>query len=368
MRKITIFLFAFLFTGFHLFSQGIAFEELSLEQALQKARDESKMVFIDCYTAWCGPCKLVAAQVFPTKEAGDFFNARFVNLQVDMEKGEGLDIGKRYGVRAYPTFLILHPDGKEQGRVVGATLVARDFIAQVENGMDPKNDLSTLKAEFQSGNMTSERLLDYILILGAAYETDRVKELVDVLLEKLTPEEKLSPAYWPLYSKQLHPVTPEHLAFFLENIATFNKNVGEEQVSTYLEGRCSLLLDTYIMTKQPAEVEELLVILQQAIRQVTTPARESLLSKMEFADATYRGDFDKAARVMEENVALFASYRNALPVLNSFVRVWRLEKSDYSRLKSLTETFMEHADSANAPYFKMYINTFRIRSAPDEAK
>ena len=69
------------------------------------------MVLVDCYTSWCGPCKIMASKILPQKEVGDFLNERFVCVKYDMEKGEGPEIAKKYGVEAYPTFLLLRADG-----------------------------------------------------------------------------------------------------------------------------------------------------------------------------------------------------------------------------------------------------------------
>ena len=74
---------------FQLFSQGVDFKQITLKEALEQAKAQGKMVFMDCYTTWCGPCKMMTEEVFPQKEAGDFFNAHFVNVKFDMEKGEG---------------------------------------------------------------------------------------------------------------------------------------------------------------------------------------------------------------------------------------------------------------------------------------
>ena len=76
----------------------------------------------------------MSENVFTTKEAGDYFNSRFVNIKIDMEKGEGIDIAKKYNIKAYPTFLILDPDGKVVGRVVGGGKL-EDFTAKVEKAI-----------------------------------------------------------------------------------------------------------------------------------------------------------------------------------------------------------------------------------------
>ena len=75
-----------------LFAQGVNFQNLTYAEALEKAKAENKLVFMDCYTSWCGPCKMMTNEVFPQKEAGDYFNPLFVCVKFDMEKGEGVDV------------------------------------------------------------------------------------------------------------------------------------------------------------------------------------------------------------------------------------------------------------------------------------
>ena len=47
--------------------EGTQFRELTFEQALAAAKEEGKLVFVDCYTSWCGPCKDMAENVFRSR-------------------------------------------------------------------------------------------------------------------------------------------------------------------------------------------------------------------------------------------------------------------------------------------------------------
>lgn len=93
-------------------AQGIRFIEEDYQKALAAAKQQNKLIFIDAYAVWCGPCKLLKRKTFPNKKAGDFFNRHFISVAVDMEKGQGPALAAQYAVNAYPTLLITDATGK----------------------------------------------------------------------------------------------------------------------------------------------------------------------------------------------------------------------------------------------------------------
>ncbi len=138
MKKIFFLLFTALFCIGQASAQstgGIEFESGTFTDVLKKASEADKLVFMDCYAVWCGPCKLMAKEVFPQKIVGDYFNKNFINYKLDMEKGEGIDVAKKYDIKAYPTFLILDGNGKELGRIVGGA-PAEEFIKKVQKTVE----------------------------------------------------------------------------------------------------------------------------------------------------------------------------------------------------------------------------------------
>lgn len=91
----------------------IEFQHLSLEEAKVLAKKSGKYIFIDCYTLWCGPCKIMAATSFKDEEVAKLYNDKFINLKVEMEKDDdGAEITRRYQIKAYPTLLIIDHEGK----------------------------------------------------------------------------------------------------------------------------------------------------------------------------------------------------------------------------------------------------------------
>ena len=90
---------------------AVHFEKNSFEEALAKSKEENKYIFVDFYTGWCPPCLHMVQHIFTDDQVGDAMNEAFVNLKYDAEKGEGVELAKRYNVRGYPTCLVLDSEG-----------------------------------------------------------------------------------------------------------------------------------------------------------------------------------------------------------------------------------------------------------------
>lgn len=76
MKKIILLLFMFL--SVTLLRAQTNFRDITYREAIAAARTEKKLVFIDFYTSWCGPCKMMTNNVFPMKNVGEYLNAKFV--------------------------------------------------------------------------------------------------------------------------------------------------------------------------------------------------------------------------------------------------------------------------------------------------
>lgn len=117
-------------------TEGIRFFTGTFDEALAKAKAEDKPLFVDFYATWCGPCKRIAREVFPQKEVGDYFNARFISIQLDAEAPQNVEVAKRYKVEAFPTLAFIDKEGKAISIVTGGvdvpTLLEEAKIAMGE--------------------------------------------------------------------------------------------------------------------------------------------------------------------------------------------------------------------------------------------
>lgn len=92
----------------------------TLQAVLERAEKENKLVFLDMYTDWCMPCKLMDEDVYPDKKLGKFMNKNFISYKSNAEKGTGVTLAAVFNVKYYPTLLFLDAKGHELERNEGA--------------------------------------------------------------------------------------------------------------------------------------------------------------------------------------------------------------------------------------------------------
>lgn len=147
-------------------AQGISFEHGNWASVKAKAAKAHKLVYLDVFTTWCGPCKMMARNYFPAQEAGDFYNKQFINYQIDAEKGEGLDVAKTYNITGYPTNLFIEPaTGKVIYRTMGMPADLKGFIQNGKTALLESKDpmkLPDYEKKFKSGKYDMTFLKKYM--------------------------------------------------------------------------------------------------------------------------------------------------------------------------------------------------------------
>lgn len=104
-------------------SRELSLEEMNsdkwyydLEEAKKVAKASNRKIFVDFYAVWCGPCKLLAAEVFPLPEFKKLSkDLVFCKIDVDAQPA----VSKAYNITAMPTQLVLNADGTVVGTKVG---------------------------------------------------------------------------------------------------------------------------------------------------------------------------------------------------------------------------------------------------------
>lgn len=164
MNKILYLLIILSFSSYGSVNKGIEFKEGSWSEILNEAKKQNKLIFIDIYTTWCGPCKMMSAKVFTVNIIGEKFNESFVNFKIDAEKGEGIELAKKYAIAAYPTYLFVNGNGDLVYRAMGA-MPAEKFIVEADKALLAGKTFKSsdeLEKEFKAGKRDPEFLYEYM--------------------------------------------------------------------------------------------------------------------------------------------------------------------------------------------------------------
>ena len=211
-------------------SVGIRFMDVPIAKALETASVLNKPVFIDCYTVWCGPCKYLSSDVFPDKRVGDFYNEKFICLQIDMEKGEGLEIAKKYEIKSYPTLLFLDANGEVMHRDMGSRSVD-NFIKLGETALNPEKNSASIIKKIKNGEVTAATV---------TYTLDNASRNIKLTIEWLDklfgdkPEATWSnDELWPVLEKYA-PLKSKYGEYIINNKELLNK-IGKTRVEFCVE-------------------------------------------------------------------------------------------------------------------------------------
>ncbi|MCW5937915.1 MAG: thioredoxin family protein [Fimbriimonadaceae bacterium] len=90
----------------------------NFEEARKVSEQTGKMMMVDFYATWCGPCKMMAAEAFTAaefkKKAKDF-----ILVKLDAEAGPNVALAQKYNVEAYPTVKFIDAKGRLVYEYVG---------------------------------------------------------------------------------------------------------------------------------------------------------------------------------------------------------------------------------------------------------
>ncbi|MDR6784518.1 thioredoxin-related protein [Pedobacter africanus] len=302
-------------------NRSINFETTSLKEAFKLAKERGKMIFVDCYTVWCVPCKGMEKLVFSQDSVADFFNSHFINVKLDMEKGEGPAALKTYSIGAFPTYLLFDREGKEIYKFVGG-MPANEFMAKIRIGMNPENEAATREKRYAAGDR------DHALLRGLIVQRFRQKDaaagtaLAREYYNMLSPAEKTRPENWFLFgegydSRYMSEIGSINFNYLLENYAAFVAANGKEKVDakinyvfTWLAKNC---LASYYFKNHPFDRAEFEKFKQQ-IQSSQVPGKKELLVLVDIAIGAGEKNPGKVGKLLARYVDGFSAQSQSVVI------------------------------------------------------
>ncbi len=317
----------FLLFPFVLPAQGIAFEQgLDWKGLLAKAKTENKLVFVDAFTTWCGPCKMMAKNVFPDKEVGEYFNAHFVNAKIDMEKGEGPMIAKQYSVRAYPTYLFVNGDGELVHTGLGY-MPSPDFLNLARAAGDPNRQFQPMKKRWEKGERSAAFLYAFTdqVAQNDPFNIDLLKEVTEAYLS--TQSDWLTPDNVSYLLQYAMFPDSKGFRYLLDHRAQVNAVAGQGAA----ESTIHQVIVNDIYTRFPSTETEMPIEEIKAYANTTYPVpfADQIISELELNFLAMQNDWKKYTE-------------------HAIAHIDRFGKDDYMSLNQIAWSFYENIDKKSA--------------------
>lgn len=365
-----ILLSCFLVFEGHAQNRSIEFRSGEWKALLKQARKEKKMIFVDCYTSWCGPCKMLAKTVFTNDTVADYFNRHFVNVKMDMEKGEGPELAKKYEVRAFPTLLFLNSDGELQHCIVGYQSVS-ELIREGQTALNGGNTFSALQKRYDAGERNPEFVRQYIAVLGEAYRPALQKEVATEFVNTLSEEQFYTRDCWNIISLNItDPMSPLIKKLFA-NRKRFYQFVSQDTVELFLDYTFRSKVGGFTWW-EPSRGE----FKQQAydeyvayLRTLDWPKRSQYLASLyaarKMVDGDYRGMLDEMYKAL--SYAIFSVDGQLDFVRNYMIRLGKSGKTELiTEARDWTDRLIEQAAIGYYKSEYMRIKAGLLRSLGEE--
>lgn len=292
-------------------NRSINFEQTKeWKKIVKKAKKEKKLIFVDCYTSWCGPCKMLAKDVFTQDAVADYFNQTFVNAKFDMEKDvDGVILKDRFGIKAFPTLVFVDPATQQVvHKMVGAGK-ADWLLAGAKAANDPQNNLSGLTKRYEAGEREAGFLSNYLAALSSAYMAEEQGKVAAEYLNSLSGDQFATKENWDLIVKYVSDPLSEPLKQVMANRDKFYALAGQEVVDYKLEN-CIAAAAAQLSGWRPGRDgnfdenrnKELIGYLQSIDYAAAPAALANLYTATYVRKGDFRGLLDKMKEVMSYNL------------------------------------------------------------------
>lgn len=331
-------------------AQGIEFFDGTWEEAVEYAKAEEKILFVDAYASWCGPCKRMAKNVFTKSKVGDFHNKHFVNVKLDYETVAADVFRKTHKVRAFPTLFYIDYTDEEVHVVVGAQTVDK-LIAEGKKALDKLDRSGDYEAEYNKGNRDPELMYNYIKALN---EAD--KPFLKIANEYLRNQENLASSdNVRIIFAATKEVDSRIFELFLKYKKEIQKQFDQEMIDEKIKSSCKETVRKAIEFEYPELMDQAFAVMKKELpfESLAFEDESKMAYAIEYRDAAQYLDAakDYVYKVKKGNVqVMFNIAKDMEKNFSSDEAVMKEAENIYKKLYKKEDNFVNTISYANILY------------------
>ena len=269
-----------------------------------KAKAEHKYIMVDCYTDWCGWCKVMDKKTMPDPGVIALVNKKFIPTRIEMEHGEGITLAMKYHISGFPTFMFFNPEGEIVYVSMGYEEPAT-FLAELNNALDKSK-------QFHAAGYSASIDIDFPEFYKAAYAGNGKRKFpetseVTAYLDKQT--NLFSEANWGVLSR--FDAGEKYDKFFFDNFEKYKKLYGGYSVDHKVMYALNSRMKDAIKNNDKAKLAEVLKMVDKYV--ATDAAGTKINFRMDFCKQTkdWNGFFDALDDFIKQNGYTNADFINS---------------------------------------------------------
>ncbi|MCW3786817.1 thioredoxin family protein [Plebeiibacterium sediminum] len=226
-------------------NQSIHFEETtSWNKIVKRALEEKRLIFVDCYADWCGPCKKLASEVFTQDKVAEFFNSNFINASYNVEKSEDAKrLAQVWQVSALPTLMFIDPETEQPVHKLVGSGDAEWLIAGAKQALDPEKRLDAMLSRYNNGDRDPAFMIRLVKALSTAGMAQELEKITKEFLSGLNIDQLATPVVWSLIVQYENDPLSKTLLTVRDNAERFYALPGQNQKQLVQTKLASAILD-----------------------------------------------------------------------------------------------------------------------------
>ena len=272
----------------------------SFEEALKKAREVNKPIFVNCFADWAVPCHGMNQLVFSDQQFADWMDRHFVNLFIDITTNEGRPLATKYNTLQMAHYIVLDQDGNLIYRIVGGHQLP-EFQELLAKALDPKTTLPEMNRRYEKGERILKFLRAYADVLNTASEDEKAKKVIEDIFARLKDKQLPKEENWKYFMQKIRTNEDELFKKLITRKAEFVKNIGQEKVDRFISGIYFAKLFPYACGTTPYD-GNLMVDLALELHKCNLPDTNGVFALYNITK--YRGEkkYDKMIEAMRAGI------------------------------------------------------------------